>query len=183
MSATKRRKKGDLEWVRLGDLVPGESGLRKLVPIDEVEVAIEHVGPADATRMERELQGCRLRELRRILKEREGLTIELAPQLYERSDANPRGFNPDAALLIVTPEGVEDAQGVLAKIVGPVAADARGLDLDPALEGAERRAAITAELLRLGVLPPIALRAMEVQAVLPAQFPVAAGPGLAGPGD
>lgn len=162
------KKKGDIEWIRLSDRIPPDAEIRVMVPVAGIEVGIRHVGPADAKRMGRELQAFKLRELRRVLVAREGLTEEMAPQLWN--------VDPKAAVVVATPEGLEEVDGVLAKVLLPVVAQARGLDCEPTPE------AIVEELTRLGLLAFLVVPALGVQAVSAAQFPAAAGAGVAQPG-
>lgn len=162
------KRKGDIEWVYLDERVPADAEIRALVPLEGIAVGIKHVGPVEAKRMGRELQAFKLQELRRVLAAREGLTEELAPQLW--------AVDPKAAVVVATPEGLEAIDAVLAKVLLPVVAGARGLHCE------SEPAAIVEELTRLGLLAFLVVPALGVQAVSAAQFPASADACVAEPG-
>lgn len=71
-----QRKKGDIETVKL-DEVTGDAALAGL------EVDLRHEGPGICKRWVFALQRLKQEELRRIVIAREGLTPELAPELFD----------------------------------------------------------------------------------------------------
>lgn len=74
-----RRKKGDVEWVRIGDLAKDAA----FASIADVEVGLRHEGPGLAREWLLDLQQVKLEELKRVVKAREGLTPEIAPEFFD----------------------------------------------------------------------------------------------------
>lgn len=156
------RRKGAVEWLKLDELIPAEDSIRKMVPLEGLEVGIRHVGPIEAKRMGRVLQRFKMEELARIVEARKVLPQDVAPQLYD--------LNPDAFFVCVTADGVDQADGVLRSLCEPVVEGVKG----PLFE-LTKDTNPTDELERLGLLMHVALFALEVQAVRPTQFPAPPG--------
>jgi hypothetical protein len=165
-----RRKKGDIESVRLGDL---ENVPRDLA---DVVVRIRHDGPGVTRQWAFELQALRLEELRRVVEARAGLTPDVAPELWDGlKDADGKIVvhgvrDAKGQIRIVTPEGMRRMLELAAKIVGEVAVGIEGTELPIASDGPS----VAAELARLGAIEAVMQAAMEVQSLTKAErFPAA----------
>lgn len=172
-----RRKKGDIEPIRLGDLanVPAE--------LADVVVSIRHDGPGITRRWAFELQALRLEELRRVVRAREGLTPEIAPELWDGlKDADGKQLvhgvrDAKGQVRIVTPEGMAKMLELATAIVGECAV---GISGGSEIDGSTDGPAIAAELARFGVIEALMQAAMEVQSLTKAERFPAPGPCDAG---
>ncbi len=171
-----RRKKGDIEKIRLGDLpnVPQDLG--------DVVVQIRHDGPGVTRGWAFELQALRLEELRRVVEARAGLTPDVAPELWDGlKDAEGKVLvhgvrDAKGQVRIVTPEGMRRMLELATTIVGECVVGLEGTELAAGADGP----AMAAELARLGAIEAVMQAAMEVQSLTKADRFPAADPGDAG---
>lgn len=179
-----RREKGAQEPIRLGSLQGIDPALH------DVTVWIKHLGPEHVRVWGMEYAALQRRELRRIVVERQGLTPEVAPEVFATTE-------PSAELLAIARDLDESGKKVEALQVlraaqalsRPSVMTAEGykefLDLsekvltacvarvDGHLAG-ETPQEMAAELRRLGAAEMLFQSAMEVQGLTKAQeFPVA----------
>lgn len=157
---TRRRKKGEVEWVDLGEFSKDLKGL---------EVGLRHEGPGVLRDWHLRMQAVRLEELRRAVKAREGLTPDTAPEFFDKLR------DDHGNVRVQTPEGVRALLALAVEVVAEVLTGARG-ETEVLVEGVP----LSSEMARLGVIEGLMQRAMEVQSLTVAERFPAEGSGDAG---
>lgn len=172
-----RRKNGEVEWTTLGELGLDES-------IANIEIGIRHHGPGLVREWGFRLESIRHAELKRIVKEREGLTPEVAPEFFD----GLKKKNDDGKDVVVV-EGLRDAKGhvrirtpegyrAVLEFAGEVVSECTaGIRGGSDIDGEKDTKKIAAEITRLGAAEAVMNFAMGVQSLTKAERFPSANPG------
>lgn len=156
------RRLGDIEAIPLG-LAVLDPGLR------DVTILVLHKGPLVQRSYGFRIQRARYAEVKRLLKEREGLTPELAPYLFDDSQ------------LFLTEEGLHDFGVIIKDGLTEFVKDVQGLPTVASTATLEEK---IAELIRCGLGEVALPKVLEVQSLSSAHtFPTKDTSDTGGPSD
>lgn len=146
------RRLGDVEAIRLGDVIPIVHP-----ELQDVHIHVVHKGPLEHRKFGFKVQRARFDEIKRLVKLREGLTPELAPMLFDESK------------MFVTEEGVTAFAEIAAEVIRSYVVGVTGLPTVPT----EAELSIKqAELVRLELAELLLPVVLEVQGLSKAEtFP------------